>query len=315
MDIKRHLLSVTLSAALLFAFVSCANTPLKEYDSGSQKLNRQALNTQEKFFRDWDGESITPEMAEDNWCVMDDGTGRNDYAWTNFLIAANSSEDAEIALCTEGSLTYVSRKKGSDTATIRTKVRAVERIIARVRTVTPVEICCVRNDEEDTLDYYLSDCLLYSVKAKDEDGYRNVPGVFECHTITPQAAVTFPMETKFSSYSDFEEYYDKYHASMGLDDMKEKMEKFNSEGGFNTNVVFLYGDIAGGEAEYKFLRAVEDSGTLTLYLRRSYTTKNNGSFTKWLLTCTVPGEYLSEVSPDNIRWVIYDDEESLDQRY
>ena len=307
MDLKKIILSVMLVSALLLA--GCTGD--LNYDQNDGMSNKLIKNTSvsESFYSNWDGERVTPEIAEANDCIMLEGSDKGEPAWKDFLIDIGSSAKAEITVCTADSVMYVSENSSGSSALIQIKEKVGDRVVSKGRIVSPVEVCCVFNDEKNTLDYYLSDCLLYSVNASGTERYNNVPAEFESHKVSSTAAVTFPYQKCFSSYSDFENYYDKYHDSLGLDSLKTKMSAYDKEGGFNTHVVFLYGDMSSGQADYEFLRAVEYNGQLTVYIRRSFT-KNTGTVSKWQLTCAVPSEYLSDVAPDAVTWVIYDDEES-----
>ncbi|MBQ8966755.1 hypothetical protein [Ruminococcus sp.] len=307
MNLKRLWLSAALSASLLFC--GCADKNTEGTVTPVSHDNSTAETSVKSFYDSWEGETITAETARENGCVMLGDGVTGEAEWKDFLIDIGSSEKAEMTVCTENSVMLVSESSSGSTALIQIKEKDGDRIVSHGRLVSPVEVCCVRNDETESLDYYLSDCLLYTVPLMGEEGYGEVPAEFSVYSVSADAAVTFPYQKCFSTYGDFSDYYDKYHDSLGLDVLKDDMSAYDAEGGFNTHVVFLYGDMSGGSAEYSFLRAVEEGGQLTVYLKRNYT-KNSGAVSKWQLTCAFPSEYLSEIAPDAVTWVIYDDEES-----
>lgn len=307
MNIKILMLSAVTAAALLLAGCS-KNDTVQTFAEPAQQLN-ETVKGEDNFYYTWQGEKITAETAEKNNCLLMGDDTVCYGLWQDFLINVASSTTAEVTVCTENSVMLVSESESGSTALIQIKEKDGDRIVTHGKVISPVEVSCVKNEESGMLEYYLSDCLLYTTSAAGESTYDEVPTEFSSEKVSSDAAVTFPYQKCFTSYTDFEKYYDMYHENMGLDAVKAEMDEFQAEGGFNDHVVFLYGDMTNGDAEYDFLRAVEEHGGLTVYLRKR-SIKNSGAVSKWQLICTVQGQYLSNTAPDAVRWVIYEDEES-----
>lgn len=278
--------------------------------SSAPVADNAADNDGESFYYRWKGELVSSDYANIQSAVLIDSDNTEGvHLWQDFLIDLDSMDKAEITVCTSKSVMLVTENDTGSTALIQIKQRENGKIVTKGRMVSPVEICQVRNDKKDRYDYYISDCKVYSSPAKDGDDHRIIPAELEKYEVSSSAAVTFPYQKKFSSYSDFSDYYDEYHDSLGLDEVKDDMETLEDDGAFNTNVVFLYGIMSSGDCEFELLRAVESDGGLIFYVKRRIDNRS-GDVKKWQLTCTVKSEYLSDISPDSIKWVIYDDEES-----
>ena len=307
LTMKKRLFAAVMSAALLLS--GCDDDKSEFMENEPVPAAKEENTSIEGFYYEWEGEKITPEIAEENGCVMlgDGSVGATE--WRDFLIDLAAEARAEITVCTDDSVMKVTESESGNTAVVQVKNKYSGRLVSYGRIISPVEVCCVKNEEKDTLDYYLSDILVNSLPATGEDNYTDIPTDFSCFRVPSDAPVTFPYQKRFSSYGDFENYYELYHDSLDLDEVKQSMSEYNNEGGFNTHIVFLYGDMSAGDSNYTFLRAVKENGTLTFYLRqRDF--RNTGSVSKWQLVCAVSGEYLADVSPDQVRWVVYDDQES-----
>lgn len=304
MKFRSIMLSAVFSAALLFG--SCAFFDSSDVSPNDADHSAGVRDDEENdlYYR-WNGEKITPEIAEENGCVMKGSDGN--WEWKDFLIDVNSSEKAEVTLCSEDSVMLISESGTGSTALIRIKQKNGDEVVESSRVVSPVEVCYVYNDSTHEMEYYLSDVLLNTVPASDDDGFHDIPVECKTYRVSSTAAVTFPYQRYFSSYTEFLNYCDKYHEVLGLENFMKDMKAFDDNGGFNTNVVFLYGERSGGVSGYEFIHAIESGGELTIYMKRKYF-ESKEEVSKWQLTCTVPGEYLSDVAPDAVRWVIYDDE-------
>ena len=113
----------------------------------------------------------------------------------------------------------------------------------------------------------------------------------------------------FSNYDDFSEYYLKYNGELQIQEMKKDMEAFESEGGFNNHVIFLRGELSGYEhIDYKAVRAVKDKDSLFIYVAKEIPKDKAGATSKCQITVTVPSEYLDEISPKNIKWIVFTQE-------
>lgn len=91
--------------------------------------------------------------------------------------------------------------------------------------------------------------------------------------------------------------------------MKKDMEAFENEGGFNNHVIFLKGELSGYEhIDYKAVRAVKDKDSLFIYVAKEIPENKAGATSKRQITVTVPSEYLDEISPKNIKWIVFTQE-------
>lgn len=265
----------------------------------------------ESFYYRWKGEVVSVDYADkQNAVLLGKDNAEGVHQWQEFLIDLDAADKAELTVCTPKSVMLVTENESGNAALIQIKQRENGKMVTKGRTVSPVVLCRVRDEQENRYDYYLSDCKIYSTPADDEgNDCREIPAELKSYAVDSSAAVTFPYQKRFSSYGDFEDYYSEYHESLGLDEVKNDMDMLEEDGSFNTNVVFLYGALSSGNCEYELLRAVEEDGRLVIYVKRKITEKT-GDVNKWQLTCQISSEYLSDVSPDSIEWVVYDDEES-----
>lgn len=306
MNIGKLLLVAAISAALLSG---CAVNGTGDVTSKSPASREEEKVHSDSYYYIWNGEAITPEIARANGCLMLGDSDADSSIWQGFLIDLESSAQAEVTICTESSVMLVAESEASDRVEMQIKENDGDRLVTRGRIISPAVVSCVHNDEKGQLEYYISNCLLYTTSVVECSGYAPVLAEFSVYEISPNAAVTFPYQECIPSYSEFTSYYELYGESLGLEELRADMESYDKEGGFNTHVVFLYGDMSGGEVEYELLRAVKDDGQLSFYLRKK-SVGGTGTVTKCQLTCAVPSEYLSDVSPDGVKWVVYDDVET-----
>lgn len=306
MNIGKLLLTAVISAALLSG---CAIGKKDDGVKGQAGSRTETPAGSDSYYYKWNGETIVAETAREHGCLMLGDSGADSSIWQGFLIDLESSAQAEVTVCTEDSVTLVTEDETGSTAVIQTKEKDGDRVISKGRLITPAVVGCVRDEESGWLEYYISDCLLYKTHIKGENGYTHVPAEFGSCEVSPDAAVSFPFQECISSYNDFLSYYELYNDTLGLEELKKAMDTYEADGGFNAHVVFLYGDMCVGDTGYEFLRAVKDGGQLFIYLRR-ISSGSTAAVSKYQLSCTVPGEYLSDVAPDSVTWVVYDDVET-----
>ncbi len=304
--------AVIIAAALVFVVSSCAYQDDSSEEKGSNtegKTYSEAADDKTSLYYNWQGEELTAAYAEENGCVMlGESSERSGEIWADFKTKADNKADTHLTVCTESSVIMVSMMSSGESgysAYVQIKEASGDRVITTGRSISPGKISCVRKD--NSFEYYLSDLLIYTEPADDGDSYADIPLEFDCYSVSADAAMTFPYQKTFSSYSDFQSYYDKYNSSLGLEELKAELEEYEAEGGFNAHVVFLYGDMAASaDAGYEFLRASSSGGKLSIYLRKTEPRGVSG-ITKWQLVCKVPGEHLVDVKPEEINWVIYSD--------
>lgn len=274
------------------------------------------------YLSEWTGEQITAEKARQNGCLFK-GTSSIDEnnEWDEFYSAVSAGRQAEITICCADEITKISNVRMTASTdyelVILTKTKTDDGFSQSERKITPAFIYEVNNG--GILEYYVSDTLLYSRRYVPEDensdgeieNYVDTPFEAEQYSVSADANITFPYQKTFSDYEDFENYAKKYDDELNLDALTKAMQEYDNDGGFNAHVVFLYGDMAGSEQiTYEFLRTVREKNELYIYLKKKIPAKKSGSVAKWQFTVTVPGEYLDEVNPDNIHWVVFEDAET-----
>lgn len=261
----------------------------------------------QNFFDDWNGEEITPQSASENGGIFLNGnTEQNTLLWNDFVKSVNKQKRAELNLCTENSIIKVSCSEGAEyKANINIRIAEDGKISETSRTISPAKIRSIYNQDEKTTEYYISDCLIYTEQSEETD-CEEIPLEFKSYTVNSEAGITFPYEKTFSSYGDFEKYYEKYNGELELDEIRADMRDFDKQGGFNAHVVFLCGDMTlSGSGEYTLLGAVRQGNTLTINVKKEYSVSKDGKAEKCQLTAAVPGEYLVDVSPECISWTVY----------
>ena len=60
--------------------------------------------------------------------------------------------------------------------------------------------------------------------------------------------------------------------------------------------------------DYKAVRAVKDKDSLFIYVAKEIPENKAGATSKRQITVTVPSEYLDEISPKNIKWIVFTQE-------
>ena len=268
--------------------------------------NSSEKSAAEKFAESWDGTEITQETAEENnFFYMGKDSGGE---WTSFTESAESGKNVNACVCSPKKITDISviGKSDKQKLTICTYTFKKGKTVSNKKSVSPVCFYTVRKDK--VLNYYCSDQLLFSEPAEEDDEYSEISIKFKTYEANSNAGTTFPFSQTFSSYSDFEKYFNKYGNELDLKKMKKDMLSYEKSGGFNTHVVFLYEDIAGSDkTAYSFVRAVVNDDRLCLYMKKEIV--SGGEVAKRLFTVAVPGEYLENVPPENVSWVIYSEEQ------
>ncbi len=264
------------------------------------------------LFDIWTGEEITQEYAYANGGLfIGDTRAYNEQRFDSFSYHISQSEKTELTVCRADSVMKITAacENGEYKAVLEIKTCSDGVVSEKSHTISPVQIWCSESD--DTLNYYICDYLIYSRPVKESGEYISTPAEFDIYSIKADANITLPYQKTFSSYSDFESYYDKYDQQLGLDSIKKTLSDYDSDGGFNTHVIFLYADMAGSEdISYEFIDAIQNNGKLCIYLKKNVPAERNSTVAKWQFTCTVPGEYLSDVQPGSISWVVYTDIEN-----
>lgn len=290
-------------------FCGCGFSSGTEIKAQSNSISETAdsLERPQSFFESWNGEKITPETAEENGGIfLNSQTETAAQLWKGFVKSVNKQKRTEMNFCTENSIINVSCTEDAGykaNITIRTEENGS--ISETNRTISPAKIRSRYNEDIKNTEYYISDCLIYLSPDKESD-CEEIPLEFKTYTVNSEAGITFPYEKTFSSYSDFEKYYKKYNDELGLDEIRSDMKAFDDQGGFNAHVVFLCGDMTvSGDGEYTLLSAVRQGNSMTIYVKKEISGSKDGEAKKCQLTAAVQSEYLVDVSPECISWVIF----------
>lgn len=291
------------------AFYGCGLSSETEIETQTSTVSaaEDSQARPQNFFDDWNGEEITPQSALENGGIFLNGnTEQNTMLWNNFVKSVNKQKRAELNFCTENSIINVNCSEGAEyKANINIRIAEDGKISETSRTISPAKIQSIYNQDEKTTEYYISDCLIYTEQSEETD-CEEIPLEFKSYTVNSEAGITFPYEKTFSSYGDFEKYYEKYNGELELDEIRADMRDFDKQGGFNAHVVFLCGDMTlSGSGEYTLLGAVRQGNTLTINVKKEYSVSKDGKAEKCQLTAAVPGEYLVDVSPECISWTVY----------
>lgn len=266
-----------------------------------------SLERPKSFFESWNGEKITPETAEENGGIfLNSPTETGSQLWDGFVKSVNKQKRTEMNFCTENSIINVRCTEDTEyKADITIRSGESGSISEISRTISPAKIRSRYNEDIKATEYYISDCLIYLSTDRESD-CEEIPLEFKTYTVNSEAGITFPYEKTFSSYSDFEKYYKKYNDELGLDEIKDDIKAFDDQGGFNAHVVFLCGDMTvSGDGEYTLLSAVRQGDSLTIYVKKRACGRDDGEAEKCQLTAAVQSEYLVDVSPECISWVIF----------
>lgn len=317
---KKLFRAILLSCLMMTISTSCAKEDdADDISSAAEETENKPSVTREldknEFFFTWNGEKITPNKADENGLIrIGSDTVKSQVRWDTFSEDVRLRQNSTVTITDGDSITKIETSMSGDEyiALIQKKIYEDGRAVSTGQYVSPAKFNCVQNKDTGRLEYYFSDCLVYTCPAdtlEDTDNsFIDTPAEFKAYPANPDAGVTFPFQKRFSSRSDFDAYYEKYNSILGLSEMKEDIDAQESEGVFNTNVFFLYADMADNDSvEYEFLRAVQNNGELTIYLKRSMPVQQASGLSKWQLVCKVPSEYLHEIDPNNITWVIYND--------
>lgn len=286
-------------------FCSCEINDGQSKTSTWKMYNSSEKSAAEKFAETWDGSEITQETAEENNFFY---MGKYSCGeWTSFTDNAENGKNVNACVCTSQEITDISvvGKNDKQKLTICTYTFKNGKTVSHKKSVSPV--CFYTVKEDNVLNYYCSDQLLFSEPSKDNDEYSEIPVNFNAYEANSNAGITFPFSQTFSSYADFEKFFHKYEKTLDLKKIKSDMLNYEKSGGFNAHIVFLYGDMAGSDKTvYSFVKAVVNNDRLYLYMKKEIV--SGGQVSKKLFTAAVSGEYLENVPPEKVSWVIYSEE-------
>ena len=256
----------------------------------------------------WDGEAITAENAREKGIVYcSDGESANTELWNGFLRDVKKSKAASVLLYSDGAFTYVDHYSDTDSGKMMFSVIRKYRdedILCEDRSLYSCGRITALLTDEGT-DYYIGDMLVLSLPSQNTTS-RAVPFEYEVFRADSGANVSFPFTGTFSSYSDFDKYYENYDDELNLSEMKESMIAYNNEGGFNDHVTFLRADMEGSDSVvYSVSNVVKGDNKLEIYLKKYIPKDKNSSVAKLQTTVRIPSEYLDDINPEDVSWNIY----------
>lgn len=283
------------------------NPTLTVSEASVMTTSSQRKIDQPQLFSNWNGSEITLSVAKENDLVYcENGSIDNIWLWDDFAANVMLEKPAQVCIASGNTLTladYYGQGSGQMKFTLIRKTADGENIKSQVSTVSGTGITTVRTDSGT--EYSIGEFSLMTLSSDNTD-YIEVPFESKIYRADNEANMSLPLYKTFASYKDFQSYFDDYNDELDLSAMQKDMKAYDKDGGFNAHVVFLCADLEVSDSvEYSVRRAVKGDGTLEIYLKKSVTPEKCGSMGKWQTVVKIPSEYLNDVSPDNIKWIIY----------
>lgn len=300
---------------LLCAFLAVCSCSYEESShEGEEFSSAEVKDSSEQeaetdFYSAWSGGEITREAAAANGCVFyNDGQIDGISQWNDFETAVKLRNSAKVSVCTSGSVMLIScvedKKREGMLFTVSHKFIDDEKSLHEESTkISCKGITSVLSDKGT--EYYIGDRFVLSVSSQNTEA-RFVPFEYEIYSADSGANVSFPFYKVFASYEDFKKYYDAYHEELNLSELNKSMSEYDSQGGLNTHVVFLCGDIEGSDSvEYSVSTVVKGNGGLDIYLKKYVPAEKSNQVAKRQTVVKIPSEYLDDVNPERIHWIAY----------
>ena len=257
------------------------------------------------FFSAWNGSEITADTAREHGMIFMDSSEESDMRWAEFCECVKSGTEAEITVCTSTQVIHAESSLEGDSGVLTIESEdfsegSMKLFSKKLSADSFYSVC-----ENGLTVYYAGSNKLYQTENVTSE-LTDVPFEQKIYKCSSEANMTFPYQKMFSNYDDFSEYYLKYNGELQIQEMKKDMEAFENEGGFNNHVIFLKGELSGYEhIDYKAVRAVKDKDSLFIYVAKEIPENKAGATSKRQITVTVPSEYLDEISPKNIKWIVF----------
>lgn len=282
---------------------------------GGAAENKNTANTSE-FFENWNGETITWSAAKENGFVFYSNEEiENIWLWDDFKSAVRLGTSAEVCVCTADEALDIDFYQNENTSQTRFTIRRryldkEDKLCSECTEISGAKITELLTDAGT--DYYIGEYHVLSLSSQNTQS-RSVPFEYTVYAADSDANVSFPFSKTFASYKDFTKYYEDYNDELELSKMKSDMKKYDGGGGFNAHVVFLYGDMDGSDqVVYQISDVVVGDGKMDIYLKKTLPEQKNGKVGKWLTVVKVPSEYLDDVKPENVNWVVYSEKKIAD---
>ena len=276
-----------------------------EFSLPAESVEKNSIS---QFVLLWDGSEITYDIAKENSAVFVDGdSADNIFAWDDFCSAVSLEKNASVCICRRDGIIYAdyraSGSGGKPEFTVTSKYLDNGEVKENVSVVTNGAITSLAEDPGTA--YYIGQTHMFSVSSVNTDCV-TIPFETKEYLADSSANVSFPFSRTFSSFSDFERYYEEYNDELHLDDLMADMKEYDDNGGFNAHVVFLYGEMEISDSiTYAVTQAVAGEGRLDIYLKITDSGDTNSNVVKRQTVVMIPSEYLDSVDPKNVRWIAY----------
>lgn len=312
---NRIICTAVLSALAVSLMTSCTSVGTNVNPSISENVTTDSLyqngedNSGRSFFSSWDGSVITEETAAENEMVFMNASEESDQSWEDFYQAVKNLKKAEITVCSESKITHIESAPSDDGMNLNIDIAESDDGVLKLMSKTVSSEGIYSFDDKDKLIYYAGEYPVYETENRGEK-LESLPFEKAVYSCDPDANMTFPYQKTFSDYADFKNYYLQCNKELSIRELMLDMENFDEQGGFNTHVVFLRGEISGYESiEYDVIRAIKRNNSLDIYVAKRIPESRRGAVTKRQIVVTVPSEFLDEISPKNINWFVYTDEQ------
>lgn len=317
---RKAALCAAVLAAVMLCGCSSDDAPTKDKQRditpqlvmGDSRAENDSADSSE-FFENWNGEDITASDAEENGVVFYCGDEiANIWLWDDFKSSVKLGRSAEVSVFTVGEAANIKFYQVENTSrtrfTINRRYLDGDKLTSECFEVSDAKIAELLDG--DRTDYYIGEHRVLSLSSQNTQN-RSVPFEYKVYTADSDANVSFPMSKVFASYKDFAKYYDDYNDELELSKMRSDMKKYDGGGGFNAHVVFLYGDMDGSdEVAYDVSNVVAGSGNMDIYLKKTMPEQKNGKVGKVLTVVKIPSEYLDDVKPEKVNWIVYSEKKS-----
>lgn len=309
---KKIICGAVSAAMFLTIFSACGKNSADVTDASavsSYTDSEEATDSPAKiFFSGWDGSEITPDTAKAYDMLFMDSSEESDIRWEEFCRCVKSGTEAEITVCSSTQVIHAESSLEGENKILTVDCEDFSEGSLKLSSQKLSADSLYRVCENGMTVFYAGSRAVYQTE-NVKDILTDVPfeqAVYECSC---DANMTFPFQKTFSNYEDFSDYFVKYNGELQIQQMRKDMEAFENEGGFNTHVVFLRGELSGYKyIDYKVVRAVKDNDSLYIYVAKVIPENREGATSKRLTAVTVPSEYLDEISPKNIKWIVFTQE-------
>lgn len=312
-NLQKRIICGAVSAAMFLTLFSACGLPSGKATDivnvpSATEIEADNNSPAKIFFSAWNGKEITPETAKEYDMLFMDSSEESDMRWADFCECVKNGTEAEITLCTSTQVIHAENSLEGDNGILTVDSEDLSDGSLKISSQKLSSDCLYNVYEDGMTVYYAGSRRIYQTE-NVTDQLTDVPFEQKVYECSCDANMTFPYQKMFSNYNDFNEYFVKYNGELQIQQMKKDMEAFEKEGGFNTHVVFLRGELSGYECiDYHVVRAVKDKDSLFIYVAKEIPENKDGATAKRQITVTIPSEYLDEINPKNINWIVFTQE-------